>query len=389
MSWKRRRGFILYTWVLFITIYLFAAVSAETTTRKPKTTATIATPVIPTNSTVRLSSVNTTEVEIWNGTSWIPAGGSPQHVDLPAEGSKWSSKWTTMDGEWEYVLTRPHQAIRQRTWTRSYEVKIKKPKKRKKKASEQVETYVGPTITVPGWMQAIRNDWNFKGFGFTFYKSLFYLKSAGVALRLPLTYNLGLFEKNPALPAVSWTLAIYYPWTIAVFMNVSFRLEFLKWLSRRAVERCIGTVLWIFWFSTARSLSILLAAMLFPVTGRWPEFSAAPLPIGTLLDGGPNDKPEYSRTTEERLGWSASWRVSQERGYEYRNSVWHFLAPTFTSTWQRIPLLKNRDPPDWFRRRLAAYGTSISGPIPDSPHIGGSAIVTLSGYQFRDKTGGT
>jgi hypothetical protein len=357
------------SWCLFLTILRCTSAAVATTP--------------PTAGILR-----TTETQVWDGSSWKSAGDSLDLVALPTTNAQWTSKWKQCsDEDWNYVRTRPHQAIRQRTWERSYETKQR---------TAEVTTTTGRKDVVvpwkrPVWMQAIRDDWNFKGFGWTFYKTLWTLNSCGVALRLPLTANLDSFERHPALPSLSASLCLLTnPLCIVLFANVSLRLEFVQWACRRSVERCVGMLLWVVWTGLIRGVSYVVAAVLFPLTRTWPELSAAPKLVQTLVHGtAETNAPVYSRTVEERLGWSCSWRFSQVDGYEYRTSYWHFLAPTLTGLWQGLPVLRSREPPAWFRRRSAAWGLSTSAPSPDPPHVTTSGILSLSGYQFTSTAAST
>ena len=320
--------------------------------------------------------VRMVETQLWNGSHWNNHNDKPppEQSVPPPPNSEWVHPWKTVGDEWEYRRGRRphHEALRQRTWTRAYRVISSGVSTKQKKGKTILE------------LLKLQDEWDFKGFGWTFYKSLWHLESTGVALRLPLTYNLDTFERHPALPSMSASLACYTaPLTIALFWSMSLRLEFLQWSCRRVTYLLAGVVSWILWVGLIRSLAMVIAGLLFPLTRNWPEFSESPLWIQDLLHGGSSDgghrQPQYSRTVEERLGCSFSWRISTERGYEFRTSFWHYVAPTLASLYQDV---LRRDPPDWIRRQSAAWGFSTSGPIHDSPHITTSAIVSLSGFHF-------
>lgn len=351
------------------------------------------------------NTIETTETEIWNGRNWDPTNVSTFEVPLPKHASKWITGWmlstsknvssSSAETGWKYLLTQSQQAIRQRKWTRMYASEsstIKKKKgsnKRKQRRALSIPTTGTTPVTaeescIHTWLQAIRDEWNFKGFGFTFYKSLISWNTFGCAFRLPLTFNLDSFERNPALPSMSMSLSLYYPWSLIFFINISLRLEFIKWAARRAIESCAGIMLLTTWACLMRSIAISIAVLLFPVTRHWPELSAAPQSLKHMVWGKPGDRIPFSRTTEERLGCSVSWRISQLRGYEFRTSCWHLVAPTLTSIWESIPVVKKSIPPTWFLRRSAAVGFSTGVPTPDPPNFSGSAILVLSGFHFHD-----
>lgn len=369
--------------------------------------------------------LRTTEVQVWDGTAWKTAS-EWNNTALPDTASKWLTAWECLDEEWNYVLTRPHQAIRQRTWERTYEVLDDNLSPALPQQQQHLRRFPGvvwrPVLRKPQWVDNLQEDWNFKGLGLSLSKNLLSLDHLGLSLRIPVTGNFDTFERNPALPSMSYSLALHYPWCLAFLCNVSIRLEFIQWAVRRLVEQSIGIILLILWISVVRVVAIMGAAILFPLTRYWPEEFVATVVPDSILDlirGTTDNAPQYSRTTEERIGWSASWRISRARGYEFRSTYWHLAAPRLSHWWDRLPrriggsqntiaelgttgtrqsdsavgetirslpaetVAPRTPPPAWMIRRSAACGISTSFPIPNAvPPVGCSAVLSLSGFQF-------
>ncbi|KAL7546066.1 hypothetical protein ACHAWF_009405 [Thalassiosira exigua] len=274
----------------------------------------------------------------------------------------------------------------------------------------------------PSLLRAMKDQFNFKGFGWSFYKSLLFARSIGASLRIPLSANFDCYDKYLAAPYISSSTYLGYPWVIATFLNGSIPVEAIKWL--------IGGIVWkIQWSLAVVSAFIsgvveaLVWAMLWPwrLWTRWAQMMGiiasglgpkiqggrtanslsdgdravagvttksivessegmavsiethielnnsseykgdgeiANVTAAAIVDGPrggashnishlpsfgtksrtmfgkkipPFNRPysiEYSSKIQERIGVCISWRLSQERGYEYR---WHFFY-TFLPT---------------------------------------------------------
>jgi len=286
----------------------------------------------------------------------------------------------------------------------------KKHEKKKKKSSKKqsaARKSGANFVTRSGAYRRVRDDFNFKGFGWTFYKSLVFGKSAGVALRVPLTYNFGTWESNPGLPSLSSSVALYGPSnpTVALFLSTSFRMEFLQWAVAAVYSSAMFALFWCAWTFLIQGLLVAASALMFPFTKKFPSLSGG-RPLQNLRPECWSIGPQYSRTVEERIGFSLSWRYSVERGFEVRKSFWHYYAPTVVSllghfktknskklvdagaasggTSSDTAALQSQSRiPAWLVRRVAAVGLSTSGPIPDEPFLTSSALLSLSGFYFR------
>lgn len=318
----------------------------------------------------------------------------------PPDGFQFDGEWKIVTGGsgrdsygWEYTVAQPFP-IRQRLWLRNL-VQIRRQEETTKPKTEIIKirkrkdaTKAVPKKTKrrqkPWWIRAVSDDFNFKGFGLSLYKSLVFPQSFGLAFRLPLTYNFGRWETNPGLPSLSSAIGLYFPGTAMISISTSVRLEWLKWMSARIVEISCYLLLAFVW-TFLRGIVLACSALVFPITRRLYQ---PPIPMASPW-ARPSE-PNYSRTIEERLGCSVSWRVSRSRGYEFRVSYWHYYVHTLTSLWPIVRSLTSLLPaqdkaamPEWWARRSAAFGLSTAGPIPDVPHVTSSLAMSLSGYYFR------
>lgn len=283
---------------------------------------------------------------------------------------------------------------------------MKKAQQKKRKKGKKRRSAGGSRLLASALARQIRDDFNFKGFGFSFYKSLVFGKSVGVAIRLPLTYNFGVWESHPGFPSVSTNVAFYGPSnpTIGIFLSASLRMEMIAWLLGAAASTASYCAAWFLWTFLVQGLVLAASALMFPVTRKLakPDLLLPRRPECWTVG------PQYKRTVEERVGCSLSWRVSVQRGFEFRRSFWHFYAPTVASIADycaqqrqavaRRASLSSVDSssgsekrrggtvaslPTWVLRRAAALGISTSGPIPDEPFLTSSALLSLSGFYFK------
>lgn len=352
--------------------------------------------------------VQLVETEVFDGKVWKAPGGAKKSASLrwtdPETGEvapspadhfddeyEWTSEWKIVTSahrdeygwEYDYKQKRNQQQsglssapIRRRIWLRTHReespalssssstVAVDRRRKGKRRRRGPVKQAI----------ELITEDFNFKGFGVTVYKSLVFLKSAGIALRLPILTNFNWWESHPSLPSVASSVAFYTPGTFVVFLNASVRYEWLQWVVHNACATFAYAGVWLLWTLLLRGLITAVSALAFPVTRRLlldPQLPLQP----------PNWKipPSFSRVFEERLGCSWSWRVSIERGYEYRVSYWHYFAPSVAA------LLRGwKGTPDFLVRHAAALGMSTSGPIPDEPYLTSSLLFALSGFHLKN-----
>jgi hypothetical protein len=271
---------------------------------------------------------------------------------------------------WEYIWS-PHQpAIRRRVWLRALTIS----------AAVAPKLPPSPTVRLPSInIVALRDQWNFKGFGLSVYKSLTFAKSFGVALRLPIMSNIEWWERHPELPSFSTAVAGYFPWMAVYQISGSFNVDFLAW----AMGRSCRYALYGFSFlvlSICQFLFLPFAILLYPMSRKilFPSFS---------LPSVPTDPPIFSLKISQRIGMSLNWRMSWPTGYDFRVSYYYECMPALLYLIELIH--RNRKEfsdttfTKWLRRKAAALGCSCGVPLPIPPHFFCTAALGLNGFYFK------
>jgi hypothetical protein len=315
--------------------------------------------------------------QVWKttGERWTNLKGqlsaSPSEMK-PPDGFEYEGDWkivvSTSDSMgWEYQFQYLRPPKRKRKWLRS--LKQSQPLARKPTPSA---VSVQPKGGLTRLLSLIQDDFNFKGFGLSVYKSLFFPTGMGISFRLPLTMNFDTWDRRPELPSISTDISFFFPWTIGAFMSGSVHLDWVKWVLKcvlqvipRLIIHCIYEVFIPF-------LWMLGAALMSVTTYRLPPMPKAPkITIS---------KPMYDPEISERIGGSLSYRWSQESGLEWRFSYWHSYLPTLAVIRK---LLRMNIPLDWWQKYFGSLGLSTSYPNPGSPSFSCSGHLCLSGLYFQ------
>lgn len=405
-----------------------------------------------------------TETEVWNKTQnawsgsassknrWTNEKGqsslSPSELS-PPEGWDFAGDWkivvnhqpnsqkiqsqqqkgTTDAMGWEYTFQYLQPPIRRRIWLRSLQpskkanVNTSVATKRPKKSTAPKSFLQARPI-----LQRIKDEWNFKGYGMSVYKSFIFPESCGVGFRLPLTANLEYFDSRPGLPSLTCGTGFFFPWTIMGFFSCTVHVEWVKWALETLLTLVPRLLVFLVYKVILPMLHALAAAILFPFKHRFPKVPTN-IPTGFWTVAS----PRYNSEISERLGVSVSYRWSKKRGYEFRVNYSHSYLPTFAvyqqvalRTQQRIKNIKKSvlsprrksmqdflqqqsssssssslsegvddqgnailvsENNDWWQKHFARLGISTSYPIPSPPHFSCTAILSLSGLYFKKQRG--
>lgn len=331
-------------------------------------------------STSRLSSTNSTirivETERFtkNGTwvheSWTDAA-TKESVEPPSKMNL--NATTTWLGEWKIVVS---SSTSRHGWKYSYDANNKGPVMqytiRQRIWLRGVQCHYERPRQASRWIRAIKDDWNFKGFGISLYKSMLFPRSKGISFRLPLTYNFGIWERHPALPSFSLTVSVFHPpVNIYVNGNLSIRMRWLQW-ALSSWSQWLPAVAANLLILFLRGIAVAVSAMLYPITRR-------PLLVSLRDNTRGRIKlppPQYSQSVEEWVGVTWSWipLVSLTRIHA---TCWHFYALQLAELYDKL---------DWIPRHSAALGWSIVGPVMNSRDLWctASLCLSLSGFYFRD-----
>lgn len=332
------------------------------------------------------------ETEIWDtadnawkasGERWTNERGHPSESPSeikPPDGFEFEGDWKiVMSGGdslgWEYSFQYLRPPKRRRIWLRSLkQIELVQPRF---PSSSIVDVFhYGQVRGLSRALARIRDDFNFKGFGLSVYKSLVFPSSIAVAFRLPLSMNFDTWDRHPELPNVSTNVCFMFPWAVGAFLSGSVHLEYVKWLIKSLFQFIPRLVLTAIYDFILPVIWVIGAAILSPTNYRLPPLPKAP----TLTI----NKPVYNSDLSERIGCSVSYRWSQQRGLEWRFSYWHSYLPTL-ALYRKI--LKLATPTDFWQKHFGSIGLSTTYPIPVPPSFSCSAHLCLSGLYFKGKRG--
>ena len=337
----------------------------------------------------------------------------------------------------------------------------------------------------PNLISVIQDQYNFKGFGWSFTKSLLNRRAFGATFRIPLSSNFEFCDRYAAMPFITSSTYFGFPWVIATFLNASLPLEAIKWflggvvwkiqwvlaVTSAFVRGVVESLLWVFlspwrlWLSCARILSFVAKKLVVKndttqslaesiaeenggedanttkreaIDGKVEGFiemsntadNLSAVSATAVVDsprGGASTKArkpkkrhltirgyevptfhrttciEYSSTIQQRIGVCISWRMSKERGYEYRWNFFYSCLPT-QDFWSRLKeetnqklswLLKSQ--PDkkgvkdtvsklplssFLQAHYASLGFSGGFPLPVDPFFTCSLLLSMSGFYY-------
>jgi len=352
--------------------------------------------------------------------AWLTSAGkrSPSPTEIvPPKGWEWASDWKIDIGGnrdpqgWEYVDDEKYAAgaggelrrktKRTRRWLRSMQPQTTgKLIERLSSITTKNETV---TTAVPSkkrrfrardkirkTLEAIDDDFNFKGFGWTFYKSLLHKYSCGIQYRIPITLNFDSLDRRPHFPVTTLSGCLFYPWTGGIFVSTSLPCEYLRHL----IFMSLQYIQWV----------VLGTTMV--LTGFWKKVDLPPIQRPPI---------KISANVQERIGFTFSWRISEESGYEFRKTSWYLYLPTLEFVLRTISLIvltifttisniilqtseeekqsqielrknKKEEGPmlEWLKQHVASLGLNSGYPTPHAPGFSFGALLSLSGFYYSN-----
>lgn len=333
------------------------------------------------------------ENEVWDATAnlWKASGErwtnekgqsslSPSEINPPA-GFEFEGDWKiVMSGGdslgWEYSYQYLRPPKRRRIWLRSLK-EIKQLQPTPITTPSLVDILHHRQIrSLARALGRVRDDFNFKGFGLSLYKSLLSPSSCGIAFRLPLSMNFDTWERHPELPNLNTNVCFMFPWAVGAFLSGSVHLEWVKYVTKSLLKFTARLIFFAVYQVVLPLLWIVPAAILSPTKYRLPPIPKAP----TLTIS----KPVYNADLSERIGCSVSYRWSQERGLEWRFTYWHSYLPTL-ALYRKV--LRLSAPADFWQKHFGSIGLSTVYPVPLPSKFSTSAHLQLSGLYFQAKQG--
>lgn len=390
--------------------------------------------------------------KIWYGSEyrWTTTNGGisdpPTSLKSP-RGYEFSSNWkidvsgSSRDSMgWEYFVSPDkRRSMRQRRWLRTLTsitvvdasknlTHVTSTNKSKTGSSSKKKLKKGkviPRVRLPHPIRAsktivnnfIDDQFNFKGFGLSVYKSLIFPTSFGALLRSPITLNFDFWERRPYLPSIStsggffgsrenFTLVSYLSfsipievitfllhklWSVAylIYWIFSEFIQSILHVTKVIIQLTIGNILKICWnlFLIVRGRSDKADKNNEKVSNE--EKKKKKQTVSSILAYPSSIK--YSTEVQNRVGFSLSWRVSIKYGYEFRITYSHSYLPTIEYILLNVApkkskVLMSSAWRSWLKERTGSFGTSTGYPIPDTPPFSSSAVFSLSGLYFRDSS---
>jgi hypothetical protein len=378
--------------------------------------------------------IQVVESEIWDASSdswkgqhehrWTNNVGqvspSPSEIQ-PPEGWEFSGDWKIVISNnqqggagggggdalgWEYQFQYLRPPVRRRIWLRRLTGAKAKPKQSMFETSSWTALSLSSRQSV---MQRIRDNWNFKGYGMSLYKSFILPSSFGIGVRLPLTVNFEYFDSRPQLPSVTCGTALFFPWTIMGFFAATIHVEWVKWVTLCTLASLSRILLWALYKVVLPLILAMVTAFVFPIRHRLPSIPTT-IPRGFWNVA----KPRYNAEISECIGCSLSYRWSQTGGSEFRINYSHSYLPTFSvyqelleqaqQQWNALKKTVTRRKRNtekslstvskrsgnmntsnynhWWQKHFARLGVGTGYPIPNPPYFSCSAILSLSGLYF-------
>ena len=130
-------------------------------------------------------------------------------------------------------------------------------------------------------LRALRDQYTFRGFGWSINKSLLFARSVGATFRVPLSANFDGYERYRAAPFVTAGAYFGYPWAIAALLNASVPVEAIKW--------AMGGVVWkVRWAAAVVSalLRFVAEAAIWAILWPWRLWSATVRFLAGISMGG-------------------------------------------------------------------------------------------------------
>lgn len=251
----------------------------------------------------------------------------------------------------------------------------------KERSSAKTSSKIMPQFNPISFLVPLINDYNFKGFGLSLYKSLIFPTSYGALWRLPLSTNFDSCDTRPHIPSLTTSAGFFGThdnFTLVTFLNLSLPMEVIRYALAKIVK-FVYVINWFIWnkliLGTIRLLYSLM--MLFYPLSSQKDKRQKPSKEKTVSSIMSSKSIQYSSDYMERITFSLSWRISNKKGYEFRISYSHIYLPTMDYLF-----LRNRNGrwSNWLRGKTSSLGISTGYPIPDYPPVSCSAVFSLSGF---------
>jgi hypothetical protein len=291
----------------------------------------------------------------------------PAFSDASSAAASKTKRTPLRNGDWKFVL--------------DDDTKVALKKKQTQQQKSLVSTITKKQNPMETLLKQLMDDWNWKGYGISLYKSILTLKQCGIAFRIPLINNWDWWDSNPALPSLTLMICMYYPLNISWCVTSSMNVVVLKcWLAQGLLLLRAGV--WKFLHHVWSALWTILSVLLYPVQQKW---RPAPLELdrrsSDALTRCKERLPAYKSDIQERLGVSYWCRWRPVLGIDTRVSMWHLYMPTLEVYSQLLTGSREKLFGQWWKSHFASFG--LDSGLTSLSEI---AVLSLSGLRpFKKK----
>lgn len=281
--------------------------------------------------------------------------------------------------EWTVVSLKPHNL-----WTTKHFV-------------PSAHSFTRSTQSHSFWHR-IRDDFNYKGFGISLYKSLLYLRGAGFSVMLPLLNHFDWWDSRPALPSLNLVMAFYlFPFRLSVCLSSSMPVEGLRigvYKILLMMYEFVAVVL----HHMLSGLWTMWSLLAYPWTQTW---SGLPVSGGqeaakTARQTRQEANAVFNANVMERVGCTYWWRWGPLVGMDTRISYWHLYMPRLAPVLEQLQrMLGGRDDTtassatEWRRSSLmgSCIGLDTAVPNANPPNFFFTSVFSMSGLGCQRRGG--
>lgn len=218
-------------------------------------------------------------------------------------------------------------------------------------------------------------EFNFKGFGLSLYKSFQAFSKCGFALRVPVFSNLDWWDSQPALPSVNLMFCLYFPFKLSFGISSSIDIQAVKWTTQRSFAHLLD-----FFEMIVKYVVVYLSAILSLAKVQQHQHFQEEKTTKVEKHKVQHPKPQYKTDIQERLGCTMWYKYSLQKGFHNNMSLWHMYLPTLRAC-QRVFNFKSIP----FNQYFPSIGSDTTF-VPNKLYLTG--LFSLSGLHLpsRKKT---
>jgi hypothetical protein len=282
-------------------------------------------------------------------------------------------------GQWKFVLAPNSANVTTESTSTSVVLDKRTVSQQQQQQQNQRQVSSRSYLHNSPW-QRLKDDFNFKGYGISLYKSLMAWNKAGIAFRVPLLNHWDWWDSNPALPSIGLMFCVYYPFNLSMCMTSSMRMDILKcWFAKSLwfMQACLLQFL----HHVVSAVWTIASALMYPLHQKW---YSVPFQLDQRAANATAKSQEITATSQsdiqERLGMSYWYRWTPAVGFDSRISVWHMYMPTLEVYSQLLTGSKEKLFGPWWKSHFALLG--LDSAVSKGMFFG-TGVLSLSGLRFK------